>query len=65
MIIKADGNCQKCGREFSENDTVQSVNVVRNRCGKRGELCSTCKNEGCECGGRFLDSFEQTPGWLH
>ena len=65
MLVKASGRCGKCGVEFSDIDTAQSVSVECNRCGKKNSLCRRCKNEGCECGGKLMDDFDKYPNLMH
>lgn len=65
MLQKEKGNCQKCNVEFGEQDTMQSVNVKCEKCGKWHKLCKTCKAEGCDCGGYLMDAWEQNPGLMY
>ena len=59
MLIKAGGNCDKCGIAFSGFDSWQSVGVICGSCGKESRRCRKCKAEGCDCGGALLDAWEK------
>ena len=67
MIIIQKGNCKKCGTELGEKtlDSVQSTNVSCSKCKKSIVLCRKCKNNGCECGGKYLDAWDRNPGWMY
>jgi uncharacterized protein len=65
MLIKQSGKCEKCGRDFSQYDTVQSTEIECDTCKKRKNLCSICKVERCECGGTYKNVFDKFPNILH
>lgn len=64
MLIKQKGKCEKCGTEFGSMDTVQSTNVECSKCKKKVTICSSCKNKGCDCGGKYLDDWDKNPGLI-
>jgi hypothetical protein len=64
MLIMQKGECEKCGSEFGPMDTVQSTNVECSKCKKRVVVCRTCKENGCECGGKLLDAWDKNPGMM-
>lgn len=65
MLIKATGNCENCGSAFGEWDTAQSVYVECKKCKTKKNLCGKCKEEGCVCGGDFLNTFDKYPNLMH
>ena len=65
MLIRQSGNCQKCGSLFGATDTIQSTEVECNRCKKKKTLCKNCKNEGCDCGGKYLDAWDKNPHMMY
>lgn len=65
ILILQKGNCAICGYELGDNDTIQSTEVECSKCEKEIILCTKCKNKGCECGGRYLNSFDNSPGLNH
>ena len=65
MLIRQSGKCEKCGSEFESMDTVQSTNVECSKCKKEITVCSSCKERGCECGGKLLNTFDKYPNILH
>ena len=64
MILIQTGNCTKCGIAFGSMDTIQSTEVKCSKCKKTVIVCRTCKEKGCNCGGRLLDAWEQNPGFM-
>ena len=58
MLIRATGKCDVCGAKFGGFDTVQSVRVTCDSCGKHHDCCGECKSKGCSCGGKLLDAWE-------
>lgn len=64
MLILQKGKCEKCGSEFGPSDTVQSTNVECSKCKKKLIACRTCKEKGCECGGKLLNAFDKNPSML-
>jgi len=62
MLIIQKGNCEKCGSGFGPIDTLQSTNVECSKCKKKVTICKSCKNKGCDCGGKFLDAWDKNPG---
>jgi hypothetical protein len=64
MLIIQKGKCEKCGSEFGPMDTVQSTNVECTKCKKEVTICNSCKNKGCDCGGKFLDAWDKNPGMM-
>lgn len=61
MLIIQSGNCSKCGSVFGPMDTVQSTNVECSKCKKKVTVCKSCKNKGCDCGGKLLDTWDKKP----
>jgi len=61
MLINQNGNCSKCSSVFGPMDTVQSTNVECSKCKKKITICKSCKNRGCDCGGKFLDAWDKNP----
>ena len=64
MLIQQTGKCEKCSSKFGRFATAQSTNVECEKCKKKVIVCTPCKNEGCECGGKLLDGFERLPGYM-
>ncbi len=64
MLTVQSGKCKKCRSEFGPLDTVQSTNVECSKCKKQITLCRTCKEKGCECGGKLLDAWDKNPGMM-
>jgi hypothetical protein len=59
------GACDKCGEYFTKNETVQETNVECSKCKKQFTVCKHCKHKGCDCGGIFLNTFDNYPEILH
>ena len=34
------------------------------KCKKQVIVCRTCKENGCECGGKLLDAWDKNPGMM-
>ncbi len=62
MLIIQSGNCSKCGSVFGRFDSVQSTNVECSKCKKKVTICNSCKNKGCDCGGKLLNAWDKNPG---
>ena len=61
MLIKAQGNCPKCGKPYSGFVSQQGTSFYCERCNSKYELCPDCKSKinACpKCGGRLLDVWE-------
>ena len=61
MLIKAEGNCPKCGKPYSGFVSQQGTSFYCERCNSKYELCPDCKSKinACpKCGGRLLDVWE-------
>jgi hypothetical protein len=65
MIIITKGNCEKCGCEFGQQDSLQSTNVECSMCKEVKKLCVRCKSKGCKCGGKYLDAWDKFPNIMH
>lgn len=66
MLIKQQGNCEKCGSEFGPLETAQSTHVHCLNCKREFTICESCKNEDCEdCGGRLVNVWDTNPNLLH
>jgi len=65
MLILQKGKCEKCGFSYGHLDTVQSTSVECSKCKKITTVCRPCKEKGCECGGKLLDTFDKNPGWMY
>jgi ribosomal protein S27AE len=65
FLIKQNGKCTKCDKDFGPADTAQSTNVTCSRCGETVIVCRQCKDKGCpKCGGKFLDAWDKHPGFI-
>lgn len=61
MLIKAQGNCPKCGKPYSGFLSQQGTSFYCERCNSKYELCPDCKSKinACpKCGARLLDVWE-------
>ena len=61
MLIKAKGNCPKCGKPYSGFVSQQGTSFYCERCNSKYELCPDCKSKinACpKCGARLLDEWE-------
>ena len=61
MLIKAQGNCPKCGKPYSGFVSQQGTSFYCERCNSTYELCPDCKSKinACpKCGARLLDEWE-------
>ena len=63
MLIKAQGNCSKCGKPYSDFGFLsqQATSFYCERCNSEYELCPDCKSKinACpKCGARLLDEWE-------
>ena len=61
MLIKAQGNCPKCGKPYSGFVSQQGTSFYCERCNSKYELCPDCKSKinACpKCGARLLDEWE-------
>lgn len=65
MLIKRNGNCEKCGKEYGPIETVQSTTLICSKCKKKVTRCSSCKQKGCECGGKLLDPWDINPNIMY
>ena len=62
MLVTQIGNCSKCESAFGTSETIQSTHVECDNCKKKVIVCKTCKNKGCDCGGKLLDAWDKKPG---
>lgn len=65
MLIKAKGRCQNCNTEFGPHDVMQSVNVKCDNCGLSFKFCKSCKEKGCNCGGKLEDVWDKNPDIMY
>jgi len=61
MLIFRTVKCEKCGSKFSSISTIAECS----KCKKIVTLCESCKNKGCDCGGKFLDVWNKDPGIMY
>ena len=66
MLIINQSNCDNCNKSFANNNiTVQETAVDCNSCKITKVLCPNCKSKACDCGGKYLNTFNRFPNILH
>jgi hypothetical protein len=64
MLILQIGKCPECGSEFGPYVTEQQTNVTCSKCKKEMIVCESCKEKGCECGGKLENTWDVNPGTM-
>ena len=64
MLQQINGTCANCSLEFGKTDSQQSVKNECSKCKNEINICRSCKEKGCECGGKYLYFWDKNPEWM-
>ena len=62
MIITSSEKFQICGKSWNISQGIIPINVKCNKCHSIKEVCFSCSEKKCSCGGQYKSTFK--PGIL-